>query len=102
MQKSDLTELEIEVKDLKLRLARPGSNQGSVSHREVVVHPQPIQAQPLDTPASSKPTDATKDKEDANSFVSPMVGTFYRRPLRKIQNLLKSEIKSKKAMSCAL
>ena len=80
MQKSDLTELEIEVKDLKLRLARPGSHQGSVSHREVVVHPQPIQAQPLDTPASSKSTDATKDKEDANSFVSPMVGTFYRRP----------------------
>ena len=80
MQKSDLTELEIEVKDLKLRLSRPGSNQGSVSHREVVVHPQPIQAQPLDNPASSKPTDATKDKEDANSFVSPMVGTFYRRP----------------------
>ena len=81
MQKSDLTELEIEVKDLKLRLARPGSNQGSVSHREVVVHPQTIQAQPpLNTPASSKSTDATKDKEDANSFVSPMVGTFYRRP----------------------
>ena len=80
MQKSDLTELEIEVKDLKLRLARPGSNQGSVSHREVMVHPHPIQAQPLDPPASSKSTDATKDKEDANSFVSPMVGTFYRRP----------------------
>ena len=39
MQKSDLTELEIEVKDLKLRLARPGSNQGSVSHREVMVPP---------------------------------------------------------------
>jgi len=80
MQKSDLTELEIEVKDLKLRLARPGSNQGSVSHREVMVHPHPIQAQPLDPPASSKSTDAPKEKEDANSFVSPMVGTFYRRP----------------------
>ena len=40
MQKSDLTELEIELKDLKLRMARPGS--GSVAHKDVLIHSQPI------------------------------------------------------------
>lgn len=78
MQKSDLTELEIELKDLKLRMARPGS--GPVSQREVIVHPQPAATV---TPSNSAPetTDASaKQNDDSKTYDSPMVGTFYRRP----------------------
>ena len=77
MQKSDLTELEIELKDLKLRMARPGA--GSVSQREVVVHSQP---NPVTLPSnSSQPSDSKPPKsDDSKCFDSPMVGTFYRRP----------------------
>jgi len=78
MQKSDLTELEIELKDLKLRLARPGS--GTVMSREVVVQPQPspISVSPAQ---QSQPSEPSPSKDDnSKSFDSPMVGTFYRRP----------------------
>jgi acetyl-CoA carboxylase biotin carboxyl carrier protein len=78
MQKSDLTELEIELKDLKLRMARPGSSY--VGQKDVVIHSQPI---PVSAP-SLTPTPATvvptPVKDDSKSFSSPMVGTFYRRP----------------------
>jgi len=80
MQKSDLTELEIEVKDLKLRLARPGSGTGAVSPREVLVHSQPAHPQSQNAPAPEKSVNATPEKDDSSSFPSPMVGTFYRRP----------------------
>lgn len=80
MQKSDLTELEIEVKDLKLRLARPGSGDSAVSHREVVVHSPPAPAQNQNTPSPEQPSNANPEKDDCSSFASPMVGTFYRRP----------------------
>lgn len=79
MQKSDLTELEIELKDLKLRMARPGA--GSVMQREVVVQSQPSA---VGVPTQAAPTSATPSpsakSDDSKSFPSPMVGTFYRRP----------------------
>jgi len=79
MQKSDLTELEIELKDLKLRMARPGA--GSVMQREVVVQSQPSA---VGLPTQAAPTSATPSpsakSDDSKSFPSPMVGTFYRRP----------------------
>jgi len=79
MQKSDLTELEIELKDLKLRMARPGA--GSVMQREVVVQSQPSA---VGVPTQAAPTSVTPSpsakSDDSKSFPSPMVGTFYRRP----------------------
>ena len=81
MQKSDLTELEIELKDLKLRMARPGS--GSVMSREVLLQPQPtsVTANPVQQPQPSEVSSVTSPKSDnSKSFDSPMVGTFYRRP----------------------
>jgi acetyl-CoA carboxylase biotin carboxyl carrier protein len=78
MQKSDLTELEIELKDLKLRLARPGS--GTVMSREVVVQPQPSPIA-VSSAQQSQPSQPSPAKDNNyKSFDSPMVGTFYRRP----------------------
>jgi acetyl-CoA carboxylase biotin carboxyl carrier protein len=78
MQKSDLTELEIELKDLKLRMARPGSSY--VGHKDVVIHSPHIPVS-APSPNPTSPTVAsTPVKDDSKSFSSPMVGTFYRRP----------------------
>ena len=65
MQKSDLTELEIELKDLKLRMARPGS--GSTSSREVVVHSQPIPS-PVSSPPPSQSPETASQKERLKDF----------------------------------
>ena len=73
MQKSDLTDLEIETQDLKLRLARPNSAQAkNVSPAEVAYVAPPPQV----ISSASK-----ADVEDGvHIFKSPMVGTFYRKP----------------------
>ena len=77
MQKSDLTELEIEIQDLKLRLARPGATalpKGDALGTEVPQQQITSQVQPA---APSSP----KTSEDGlHPFESPMVGTFYRKP----------------------
>lgn len=73
MQKSDLTDLEIETQDLKLRLARPSSAQGSrVSPPEITYAATPPQ---VPTTVSE-----TSVEEGIHIFKSPMVGTFYRKP----------------------
>jgi len=78
VQKSDLTELEIELKDIKLRMARPGANTSSHDTvREIVVQNQPA-ASATQIPASKEA--AQPAKEDDQIFKSPMVGTFYRKP----------------------
>jgi acetyl-CoA carboxylase biotin carboxyl carrier protein len=77
MQKSDLTELEIEIQDLKLRLARPGIASvpstntlgAEVSHQQITSQVQPIAT------SSPPPVD-----DGLHHFTSPMVGTFYRKP----------------------
>ena len=77
MQKSDLTELEIELQDLKLRLARPGSEPiPTIAHARSELPPQAIssQVQPAATPAPAEKDDGS------HPFTSPMVGTFYRKP----------------------
>lgn len=77
MQKSDLTELEIELQDLKLRLARPGSEPiPTIAHARSELPPQAIssQVQPAATPAPAEKDDGSQP------FTSPMVGTFYRKP----------------------
>ena len=83
MQKSDLTELEIELKDLKLRIARPGA--GSVSQREVVAYSQP---NPVTLPSnSSQPSDSKPPKSDSKCLI-PMVKFSTGVHLRKTLSLL--------------
>ena len=80
VQKSDLTELEIEFKDIKLRMTRPGAiTPGHDSVREIVVQaPPPTPSGTTPPPSVSKGLDSAD--EDLAVFNSPMVGTFYRRP----------------------
>ena len=73
MQKSDLTDLEIETQDLKLRLARPSSAQATNVSPPEVAYVAPL---PQVVPSASK----TSVEEGVHIFKSPMVGTFYRKP----------------------
>ena len=75
MQKSDLSELEIELQDLKLRLARPSA--GHTVHEPVLKTP-PLQPEPT-VKEESKDVTPSQD-EGTETFNSPMVGTFYRKP----------------------
>ena len=78
MQKSDLSELEIELQDLKLRLARPGA--GQPIYEPIIKHHAPLQ-NPVSIPASEKADSiATSEELGIEIFKSPMVGTFYRKP----------------------
>ena len=77
MQKSDLTELEIELQDLKLRLARPNLTNSQVER--FVAAPQ-VQFPPASVTQENAPKDNSKQVEENEQFKSPMVGTFYRKP----------------------
>ena len=77
MQKSDLTDLEIETQDLKLRLARPGDSKGPAPYQTDAI---PVQIRKEPSTTSSSPTSETEMDEDMYIFKSPMVGTFYRKP----------------------
>ena len=73
MQKSDLTDLEIETQDLKLRLARHGNAKETITAvHEIITQTQNVSESP---PIAEKLPD-----EDGYIFKSPMVGTFYRKP----------------------
>lgn len=74
MQKSDLTDLEIETQDLKLRLGRPGSHKGFVVNQTETPQTQIATPQDPTTPLNTNPEDGLY------IFKSPMVGTFYRKP----------------------
>ena len=76
MQKSDLTELEIELQDLKLRLARPGA--GQAIYEPIIKHAP--QQQTVPTPIDESKARALSDEDGTETFNSPMVGTFYRKP----------------------
>ena len=76
MQKSDLTELEIELQDLKLRLARPGA--GQAVYEPIIKHAQ--QQQPVPTSTDDSKAKASSHDDSTETFNSPMVGTFYRKP----------------------
>jgi acetyl-CoA carboxylase biotin carboxyl carrier protein len=74
MQKSDLTDLEIETQDLKLRLARPSET------KEILRH-QPEQPRVVQAPIQEQTQQAKSPLEEGlYIFKSPMVGTFYRKP----------------------
>ena len=74
MQKSDLSDLEIETQDLKLRLGRPGS--GATVTQTIV---PPVNQISQATQINEKPVKDSVEDEKSN-FKSPMVGTFYRKP----------------------
>jgi acetyl-CoA carboxylase biotin carboxyl carrier protein len=77
MQKSDLTELEIELQDLKLRLARPSSDAPpQVNYASPALPQQPAESQAQ----MSKPAPVADKDDGTDKFTSPMVGTFYRKP----------------------
>lgn len=76
--KTDLSEIEVEKGDLRIKVARTLVG-ASVAH---AVHvPQPITAAPVQAavPAASAPATKT-DAAHAGAVPSPMVGTAYRRP----------------------
>lgn len=79
MKRSDLTEFEIEEKDLKLRICRE-------SQKPVVyaAAPAPLSAAPAPAAAPASPALAAPGKpaeEPGTALIkSPMVGTFYRAP----------------------
>ena len=73
MQKSDLTDLEIETQDLKLRLARPGNAKQTIAAvPEIITQTQSV--------SERSPIAEKLPPEDGYIFKSPMVGTFYRKP----------------------
>jgi acetyl-CoA carboxylase biotin carboxyl carrier protein len=74
MQKSDLTDLEIETQDLKLRLGRPGA--GGVITQSI----SPPIVQQASAPSPVQPSTVQPSADSSNNFKSPMVGTFYRQP----------------------
>jgi len=74
MQRSDLTELEIEVQDLKLRLARPNPSVNQI------VSPQPTSIVPVQEVPATTTAVQKANEDDPNVFKSPMVGTFYPKP----------------------
>ncbi|SOE17265.1 biotin carboxyl carrier protein [Hoeflea halophila] len=73
---TDLTEIEIEQDDLRVRVSRAGTPQ--MVHAPVAQSPapaaQPAAAQPAEAPA------AAASKPSANAVTAPMVGTVYMSP----------------------
>ena len=74
MQKSDLSDLEIETQDLKLRLGRPGS--GTIVTQTIA----PSVNQTSQAPQINEKQVKETVEDDESNFKSPMVGTFYRKP----------------------
>ena len=77
MQKSDLTELEIELQDLKLRMARPGLEK---VYTEPLIQTRPPTQTVESTPSTTSKKDDGPSQNGVDLFKSPMVGTFYRKP----------------------
>jgi len=76
MESSNLTEFEIEEKDLKLRIKRGKENDAcGVAPVVTAVVPAPT------SPATADSAPAPSEEEDGVTVIkSPMVGTFYRSP----------------------
>ena len=74
LNETDLTEIEIEQDDLRVRVSRAGTPQ--MVHAPVAQAPapvaQPVATQPAEAAAAAKPS--------ANAVTAPMVGTVYLSP----------------------
>ena len=72
LAETDLSEIEVEKGDLRIRLARHVAAPATV----VAAAPAPVAAPVAAAPAAP----AAPDAKDPNALLSPMVGTAYRRP----------------------
>lgn len=77
MKRAELTEFEIEEKDLKLRIKRRDDSAPVVYGPVPVASAAPAPAAPAPTAAAPAPAPA---KEEGRFIKSPMVGTFYSAP----------------------
>lgn len=81
VESSDISELEIEEKDKKIKISKNYSGQALATHQLL-----PAMAQaPLQNAAAALPPNSAADKPETKSdkiveVKSPMVGTFYRSP----------------------
>ncbi len=81
MKESDLNEIEIEQKDLKLRICRGLSGQVSASAVAGSHHPTALPgSSPEQLPPPQAGETGAKEEEGVVYIKSPMVGTFYRSP----------------------
>ena len=78
---TDLTEIEVEKGDLRIRVARTITAQMTVPVPAAVapVAPQPVVAPPPSSPGEA-PGEARSAASHPGAVLSPMVGTAYRRP----------------------
>jgi acetyl-CoA carboxylase biotin carboxyl carrier protein len=77
LKDTDLTEIEIEEKDLKIRVAREITQ--AVVSAPVAAAPAPAVSAPAPAPAESAPA-AVADASHPGAVTSPMVGTAYMAP----------------------
>jgi acetyl-CoA carboxylase biotin carboxyl carrier protein len=76
ISETDLTEIEVEKGDLRIRVAR------QISAAVTVAAPQPVAATPVAVavPSALAPVKSSDAKDHPGAVPSPMVGTAYRRP----------------------
>ncbi len=76
LNETDLTEIEVEQDDLRIRVSRAGT---PIAAQAYAPAPQPVA--PAPAPASAAPGEApSKPAASGNSVPSPMVGTAYMSP----------------------
>lgn len=89
MKRSDLTEFEIEEKDLKLRICRQSALEGASPVAQLgpattapfhVVQQGPVPAPPQSPPTTTASSNEAAEEAGIDYIRSPMVGTFYRAP----------------------
>lgn len=87
LEKSSLEELDVDYKDIHLRLKKPSCSQTIISQPSAPVISQPLQT--LSPLLSRPPQESSEAKEESKEksvsasiyeVKSPMVGTFYRAP----------------------
>ncbi|MFN0263329.1 acetyl-CoA carboxylase biotin carboxyl carrier protein [Tepidamorphus sp. 3E244] len=76
LTETDLTEIEVEQKDVRIRVAR----QISVTAPVAAAAPAPVAAPAPAAAAPGEPAAKASDKPAAGTVTSPMVGTAYRAP----------------------
>ena len=76
---TDLTEIEVEKGDLRIRVARSLAAQLTMPMQTAYAQPGPMPA-PVSVAAVAAPAAPVSAKEHPGALPSPMVGTAYRRP----------------------
>ncbi len=81
MESSNITEFEIEEKDLKLRIKRGNDSEPVIAAAPVVAAaPAPAPVVAPEASANAAPESTIKEEAGVTLVKSPMVGTFYRAP----------------------